>query len=68
MFKKGDLVMEKLCKGSISPGVVKRAARDGSWVDVRWGGFGPNGWNKRMRAEHLLPFVYSLYMWEEKKG
>ena len=37
-------------------GLVKRVAKDGSWVDVDW-----RGWSKRMkpeflRVQHTIPF------------
>lgn len=47
-LKRGDMVK---CRGEFASqrsGLVTRVAKDGSWVDVFWG-----GWSKRMLASGL---------------
>ena len=56
-MKKGDLVLH-LPSGTTLVGVVTRVARDGSWIDVWWGGRYEKcqrigGWPKRMRNQPL---------------
>ena len=49
-YRRGDIVLAVPRMGGVTmAGMVKRAARDGSWVDVRWG-----SWSKRQRYLGLL--------------
>ena len=55
--RRGDWVRTK---ESRAIGIVRRAARDGSWADVRWRSGGEE-WSKRMPAWslvvlHTIPF------------
>lgn len=49
-YKRGDIVLAvPRDDGVTMAGMVKRAAKDGSWVDVRWG-----SWSKRQRFPGML--------------
>ena len=51
-FRRGDMVYTTLFTERSVHGVVLRAARDGTWADVRWN-TGVVEWTTRVRAQTL---------------